>query len=908
MSMLVVHELHEARDRLLVFQKLLKDAQKRELPAYRELLEEQVQAIEDALTQANIPDRYQVAVVGRFKVGKSSFVNRLADERLAGVNTNPETAAVSVFRYAESARAEVELISAEDWARHKEDFEASPDSHEARRYERFIKFNDRPLKKSSQGDIVEREAKDLDQLIQTWVKPGGMVHAIDAANWETQVARKDFLKQIRQFTTGREPLHYLVNKLTIYAPISILRDKIELIDTPGLDDTEKFRVALTEDLVKNVDSILFLTISGASYSAGDKEFLVRQLRRKQIKHLQVIVTKCDETFENACRDAEDEGDAPPTFDEFKAREISRVRSEVNRTLQELLESSRLDEDSSRYFSEQLDQVPIHLISSKYHDEPNNSKGGIDAVRDGLYTVLSTSSRFEHSRSVLKEALSQIATRLTRAFSERLDSLEVEFDIGHVESEIKEIRHLLSGQLKELEKETGESLRLLESKQEAVFQKLPLYLDLFESQAGEVLSELEKTDLAQHWQRRRHRRWGDLSDLQSKIADQIFPQVEVLLNSFRAQLEDFMHETGGRLEVLQEKLGEIESQHQLSGLESLSLNKVYSSRLHDLRLEFAERVEGERDAIITNLDDFISFEVLDDLEQAKTQVAEVSGTGTSVRQSKRVAEFYVTLRRLLKRALRSHIQTRIREFMFSVSSSAKAVFPVINEASHTAINKRLAAIRSALEVESEGRKDEISAYLTEMLQTFHKFAGTKNDAVKRVVVPEGLETNAGASDAGDPKTNLVEDHYEIAEDATGYTYERIFCPYIDSAKSLIIEDPYICKNHQFDNLARLCALAIRLGQVKKIELVTKDWSGSENDEYDARLETLRRDLAGRGIEFGWTRDRMLHDREVRFDNGWVVKIGRGLDIYKVPEFWTSISASDFSFRACKQTKVDIYQYK
>jgi hypothetical protein len=29
-----------------------------------------------------------------------------------------------------------------------------------------------------------------------------------------------------------------------------------LIDTPGLDDTERFRVLLTEDLVKNVDAIL----------------------------------------------------------------------------------------------------------------------------------------------------------------------------------------------------------------------------------------------------------------------------------------------------------------------------------------------------------------------------------------------------------------------------------------------------------------------------------------------------------------------------------------------------------------------------------------------------------------------------------------------------------------------------
>lgn len=51
--------------------------------------------------------------------------------------------------------------------------------------------------------------------------------------------------------TSHEPMHYLVNQLNIYAPIPILKDQIELIDTPGLDDTERFRVLLTEELVKD---------------------------------------------------------------------------------------------------------------------------------------------------------------------------------------------------------------------------------------------------------------------------------------------------------------------------------------------------------------------------------------------------------------------------------------------------------------------------------------------------------------------------------------------------------------------------------------------------------------------------------------------------------------------------------
>lgn len=78
------------------------------------------------------------------------------------------------------------------------------------------------------------------------------------------------------------------------------------------------------------------------------------------------------------------------------------------------------------------------------------------------------------------------------------------------------------------------------------------------------------------------------------------------------------------------------------------------------------------------------------------------------------------------------------------------------------------------------------------------------------------------------------------------------------------------------------------------------------EADSRLETLRRDLEARNVGFNWKRDPALHDREIRLDNGWIVKIGRGLDIYHIPENWLSIEASDFSLRRCKQTKVDIFR--
>jgi ATP-dependent Lon protease len=128
----------------------------------------------------------------------------------------------------------------------------------------------------------------------------------------------------------------------------------------------------------------------------------------------------------------------------------------------------------------------------------------------------------------------------------------------------------------------------------------------------------------------------------------------------------------------------------------------------------------------------------------------------------------------------------------------------------------------------------------------------------------------------------------------------------SMSDVTIEDPYIRLPHQVENLARFCALAIRCGSIIRVELVSGLSSDEDTDDADSRLETLKRDLQGRGVMFTWRRVSNLHDREVRCDNGWTVKIGRGLDIYHKPESRVSMEAADYSLRRCRQTKVDIYR--
>ena len=53
---------------------------------------------------------------------------------------------------------------------------------------------------------------------------------------------------------------------------------------------------------------------------------------------------------------------------------------------------------------------------------------------------------------------------------------------------------------------------------------------------------------------------------------------------------------------------------------------------------------------------------------------------------------------------------------------------------------------------------------------------------------------------------------------------------------------------------------------------------------------------------------LHDREIIFDNGWIIKIGCGLDYFKSHKGRSSIGFCDMDLRECHATSIDIYDTK
>lgn len=156
--------------------------------------------------------------------------------------------------------------------------------------------------------------------------------------------------------------------------------------------------------------------------------------------------------------------------------------------------------------------------------------------------------------------------------------------------------------------------------------------------------------------------------------------------------------------------------------------------------------------------------------------------------------------------------------------------------------------------------------------------------------------------------LQEQHYTIHYGDSGYSYESILLPYLKGAKAVEIEDPYVRANHQIHNFVRFCEAVIKSPTVKAIKLITSYDQETDLKELSERLDELKQSLLEMDIALEIKLNENLHDREIRIDNGWVVKIGRGLDFFQKPDSWFGIGANDLSLRRCLETKVDIFKTK
>jgi len=159
-----------------------------------------------------------------------------------------------------------------------------------------------------------------------------------------------------------------------------------------------------------------------------------------------------------------------------------------------------------------------------------------------------------------------------------------------------------------------------------------------------------------------------------------------------------------------------------------------------------------------------------------------------------------------------------------------------------------------------------------------------------------------------KDPLKEKRIRVLYGDTGYGYETLFKSYLVGATEITLEDNYIRQKYQINNFLRLCEIFVKEGTCKKIKLITGTDNAEQRNENILIFDQITNSLFDHDIEFKVEFSDTLHDRELKMNNGWSIKMGRGLDYFQsLGGNYFQIGTIELDLRPCLETSFDFYKH-
>lgn len=380
-------------------------------------------------------------------------------------------------------------------------------------------------------------------------------------------------------------------------------------------------------------------------------------------------------------------------------------------------NGNLESESSHYYREQLENIPIHFISTHYYSDGEEEKSGLPDVKKALNRALSNSARFLSIIHILNGCIERVIKRTRAIFVDRFDAIENDFDEAEVQGKLDEIRNCLLSELesfkKKLDRPLNEMKRALDNFADS---HKDAYLYGIEQDARRVIVDCCRVDVSKHWATRRAGNWGsDISSYRSlfgqKVANKIFPRVDDILGKYVKFINEYAEAVKLDLNSLQVAIASIEEKNALSGVKPLTLLDCLS-RL-DFEDEVGEFIESSKISIMQNLDSF-SQAAREKLDSAKGEVRFIEGKGTSHRQTEAVNNYYEEIEGILSNALNEHLELELENFSTSLLSLAESVKPRVERSLTSELDNKVSAISNSLIVMNEAKKEETINYLVEVI--------------------------------------------------------------------------------------------------------------------------------------------------------------------------------------------------
>jgi len=201
---------------------------------------------------------FSIGITGVMNVGKSTFINALLSNELLGSSVVAETANLSVIKYSAEPYTKVRFFNTNEFD------------------EMLHTFDDEQQKKKYLFDL--ESSIDL----QNYIKED---------SFSIDIRRQD----LHKYTSASDDsgLCHIVKDVELGVDLEFLKDSIEIVDTPGLDDSLIVRESVTQGYVRDCDLLIHLMNVNQSASQKDVDFIIECVVNQDVNSILILLTKAD---------------------------------------------------------------------------------------------------------------------------------------------------------------------------------------------------------------------------------------------------------------------------------------------------------------------------------------------------------------------------------------------------------------------------------------------------------------------------------------------------------------------------------------------------------------------------------------------------------------------------------------
>ena len=465
---------------------------------------------------------FKLGIVGQMKTGKSSFLNEyLFGEEILPTAATPMTAALTLIKYSDENKAEIEFYDRDDWnnieennKKYEKEYnkaleEAKEEAEKKGRVfnkERF-KFEDADSILKGSNEIYKNFKKnDLDKSLLGEIK---IIKINDKENILEDL--KDYVGSTGKFTP-------LVKMTTLYINDERIKDYI-IVDTPGTNDPIISRGQKTKEFLGKCDYIIFLSYSSQFLDNNDNAYIKEQLPSEGIRDILILASKFDNQLSQESVFEDADGDIKVAYEEEKrklSRKLNRWSEEFKKDENPLdLSKSELEFQSTMLYRiyknfDNLSGIEKEIFN-RLEEDYNNSTftkellkdlSGMPAVEKKISNILVRKEEImkngiKNLFDGKKDSLSKILEKIRKGFEERKFELS---DVGmkDVESKINNLQEKISDLSSEIKNSVRTERENFDKKLKDEISKISNTKDRYSSLQKQSRSYEEEVDVEKGW--------------------------------------------------------------------------------------------------------------------------------------------------------------------------------------------------------------------------------------------------------------------------------------------------------------------------------------------------------------------------------------------------------------------------